>query len=193
MEQVFDFSFLGALMGLLLTSLFSFLLDSIKMPPPFSSNSGYTISLTVFFIGSFLSFYFIGKNKKYPLGRLFDYVSISYLSALPLWYLLSAYFQKNPGIFVFLGLGIFYTLTGFLFWKYLLPGINKNKLREGTVSSFFMTLFSSAGLLAAVIHRILINKFIISVEDLLLLIILVIGIIIIIRIDRKYAIRRKVN
>lgn len=193
MEQVFDFSFLGTLMGLILTGLFSFLLDSIKIPSPFSYNSGLSFSLTIFFIGSFLSFYIIGKNKKYPLGRMFDYVSISYLSALPLWYLLNTIFLKSPVIYIFLVLGIFYTVTGFLFWKYLLPGINKNKLREGTVSSFFMTLFSSASLLAVVILRIVDKKFIISLEDLLLLLILIAGIIIIIRIDRKYAIKRKAN
>lgn len=193
MEQIFDFAFLGTLMGLVLAGLFSFLLESIKMPAFLSYNSGPAYSLTVFFITGFVSFYIIGKNKKYPLGRIFDYISISYLSALPIWYLLNIVFLKTPVVYIFLGLGIFYTMTGFLFWKYLLPGINKNKLREGTVSSFFMTLFSSASLLSAVILRITEKKYILSVEDLLLLFILIAGIIIIIRIDRKYTVKRKLT
>lgn len=193
MEQVFDFAFLGALMGLILSGIITFFAGNLRIPQPFSLFSGFTYSLTLFFFSSFLSFYIIGKNKKYPLGRMIDYVSISYLSALPLWYLLNTFFLKSPSIFIFLGLGIFYSFTGLLFWKYLLPGINKNKLREGTVSSFFMTLFAAAGLLSSVLLRIIDKKFTISLEDILLLLILIAGITIIIRIDRKVAFKRKTN
>lgn len=99
-------------------------------------------SLTGAVIGGIIAVYLISKYKRVPLGRLFDFLSLSFLYSLPLVFLLNAIFAvKNELLSIFLNAIIYFVLLIF-FVQFLYPKILNRTIREGMLAILFLLLFS---------------------------------------------------
>src|SRR5258708_5406109 len=117
LEQSFDIAFITLWAGLF-TSRFLFLFFHLDKGENFLvdffsfKNGGF--SLTGAIIGGTLAVYLMSKYKRLPLGRLSDFLSLSFLYSLPLLFLVDTLFvTKNELLFVFLNVIIYFVLLLF--------------------------------------------------------------------------------
>jgi hypothetical protein len=80
LEQFFDMGFIVFFTSWIISIIFS------------PSN---TVSLTYVVTGGALALFLLGKYRKLPIGRLFDFFTISLLAAAPAWFLLLGLFTKD--------------------------------------------------------------------------------------------------
>jgi prolipoprotein diacylglyceryltransferase len=144
-EQMFDIAFLTLWGSLFVARLWSLLFYPLARENIFltffSFNKG-GFSLLGGFIGGVLALYFIGKWKKMPLGRLFDFFTLAFLVALPWGFLsLAIVLKKSELLFIIASAILFFGIMLF-FLKYLLPRLMNRTLREGTITAVFSLCFS---------------------------------------------------
>ncbi len=188
LEQLFDFAFIGVFTGIIFARIFSIIFHPINggnfVTQLFSlSGTEYTMTGVVF--GCMLAFYLIGKYRKLPIGHLFDFITLAFLSCLPIVYLLSIFFVNRNELVYYLILGIFYLVCQMFFWKFLLPRIISNRLRAGTMSGYFFLVFSVVSLLASFINKFGNPSLEFDVEDFLLVGILLGSIVFLLRNERR--------
>ena len=154
LEQSFDIAFITMWSSLFFSRVFyllfhiysgeNFLFDF------FSPGKG-GFSLTGAIIGGTLAVYLIGKHNKLPLGRLSDFLSLSFLYTLPLLFLSDALIAKKPEVlFLFLNAAIYFVLLLF-FAQFLYPKVITRTIKEGLLSILFLLLFSLISLVTAVL------------------------------------------
>src|SRR6185437_15947279 len=99
-------------------------------------------SLTGAVIGGIFAVYLISRYRKVPLGRLCDFLSLSFLYTLPLLFLTNAILvTKNELLSVFLNAIIYFVLLIF-FVQFLYPKILNRTMKEGILATLFLLLFS---------------------------------------------------
>lgn len=145
LEQAFDIAFITLWVSLFAARLL-YLLFHISPGEniffDFFSLKKSGLSLTGTVIGGTVAIYLIGKYKKVPLGRICDFLSLSFLYTLPLVFLANAFFvTKNALLSVFLNAVIYFILLLF-FVQFLYPKIMNRTLKEGILATLFLLLFS---------------------------------------------------
>lgn len=188
LEQLFDFAFIGIFTGIIFARILSIIFHPVNgenfVSQLFSLNgAGFTLTGVVF--GCMLAFYLIGKYRKLPIGHLFDFLTLALLSCFPIVYLISIFFVKRNEIVYYFVLGIFYLACQRFFWKFLLPRIISNKLKEGSLSGFFFLVFSVASFLASLIYRFSGSPFRFEAEDFLLVGVILGSIVFLLRNERR--------
>lgn len=130
------------------------------------------LSLVGGVVGGVLFLLTFGKYQKLPMGRLLDFFSISFLSALPIgiigyFWLVGQNLLKIGAI----SLVLVYIILFFVFIKILLPRLLSGRLKDGTVGLIFLICFASISLVGNFIGRVdnLLN---LGLEDFILVIIL---------------------
>ena len=123
---------------------------------------GLSIVGSVFGGTIFLTLYCL--YKKFPIGRMLDFFSISFLSTLPLGFLFV--FLINQGNnFLLLSL-VFYILFLIFAIFVLLPLATKGKMRDGGIGLLFLVVFSA---FTFIINIFMANlKFVYSLENIVL-------------------------
>ena len=122
--------------------------------------------------GGVLFLLILCKYQKLPMGRLLDFFSISFLSALPVgiigYFLLG---RQNLFTIAPISLVLVYIVLFFAFIKILLPLLLSGRLKDGTIGLIFLICFSVISLVGNFIGRVgnLLN---LGLEDLILVIIL---------------------
>ncbi len=94
----------------------------------------------------------IAKYKRIPLGRFFDFFTISFLSAIPLWYLLLGFLVNSTEKFIYFLSSILYFLMAIFFMKVLYPKVMSRTFKEGSISVLFLMMYSFFSLLVSVFH-----------------------------------------
>src|SRR3989344_8182295 len=126
-EEIFDIAFIVTAIGLILAQI--------------AAPKNITF-LTFFVFGSSLSLLLIGKYKKFPLGRLFDFFTLSFLTALPILYLLESLLFKKIELIIYLISAFIYFSLAVYFNKILLKRVMSRTIKEGNLSVYFMIFFS---------------------------------------------------
>jgi len=187
LEQAFDIAFITLWAGLF-TSRTLYLLFHLHKGENFFvdyfslTNGG--LSLTGAVLGGTCAIYLISKYKRLPLGRLGDFLSLSFLYALPLLFLANAVLvKKNELLLVFLN-GIVYFVLLLFFMQFLYPKVLNRTLREGMMAILFLLLFSLIALLSSLLISLNnINAFI-TPENVILVFLFILSIILLIKQER---------
>ncbi len=98
-------------------------------------------------VGAMIALYAIGRYKKWPIGRLFDFFALAFSVALPVGLLCTAVFLRDYALWLHLGNVIFYFVSMLWFLRFLYPRLMSRVLREGTLSIVFFLLFSFVSLI----------------------------------------------
>ena len=157
LEQSFDLAFIIFWISLFFSRLFFLLFHFIPKQNIFLAffslkNGG--LSLTGAIMGGIIALYIFGRYKKLPLGRLSDFFSLSFLYALPVGLLVSAFFtNKNQLLYLFLNVIIYFVVLLF-FVQFLYPKILNRTLKEGILSILFTLTFSTISLLTSLLSSI---------------------------------------
>ncbi len=150
LEQSYDIAFIILWISLFFSRAF-FLLFNYQPGKNiffqfFSINEG-GFSLLGAIIGGMIAMYFIGRYKKVPLGRLSDFLSLSFLFALPVGFLTSALLVNRSELLFTLLSAVLYFLLILFFVQFLYPRILSRTLKEGMLSILFLLFFSLISLL----------------------------------------------
>ncbi len=188
LEQSFDIAFItlwaGLFMSRLLYLLFHIHLSENIFYDFFSFKNG-GFSLIGAIIGGIIAIYLIGRYKKVPLGRLCDFLSLSFLYTLPLVFLANAFFVTKDGLLsVFLNVIIYFVLLLF-FVQFLYPKILNRTLKEGMLSILFLLLFSLIALATSLLTSLKHIQSFVNPENITLSLLLIVSIILLIKQERS--------
>lgn len=167
-EQFFDL----ALIVIVISWIF------IKLLPLNSS------SFTFFVLSGSVTLYLAGKYKKLPIGRIFDFFTLSFLSAIPMWYLLRGIIYKGQEQIISLILTLVYLVIAFVFFKKLLTKVMSRTLKEGSISIYFLIIMSFTTLMHSAYNFFILKNNPINAENIILLLLLPISAVLLIR-NRK--------
>jgi hypothetical protein len=160
LEEIFDTAFITVILSWILAQFFP---DRDSYSP------------TYFVIAGIMVLYFFGRNKKFLVGRLFDFFTLGVLTALPLWLVLVGVFAKNEEI---LGYGVLagvYLILDIIFLRKFLPKIMNRSLADGVISKFFIIIFSVISLSYNVGLAVMEKESFINFENIALLVLLGVG------------------
>jgi prolipoprotein diacylglyceryltransferase len=187
LEQSFDIAFVTLWAGLFFARLLYLLLHFKKgenLFLDFLSFKNGGLSLTGAVLGGTLALYLFSRYKRLPLGRLGDFLSLSFLYALPLIFLVNAIFvSKNTLLFVFLNAIIYFVLLLF-FVQFLYPKIMNRTLKEGILATLFLFFFSLIALVTSLLTSLKNIQSFISPENILLSLLFLVSIILFIKLEK---------
>lgn len=169
LEQFFDV----AIIVIIVSSLFA----------QFSSRAN--LSLTFAVLGGFLALFIIGKYKNYPIGRVFDFFTLSFMSSLPILFLLAVIFSKKTEQIINFSSFFVYAVITLLFRRELLAKIMNRTLKDGSLSIYFLMIFSTFSLLASVVRLIKDKVVLLSLENAVLVGLFVFSLILLTTQNRK--------
>ncbi len=124
--------------------------------------------MTVVVIIASMVLFLIAKYKKIPVGRFFDFFTLSFLTAIPLWYFLLGIFSENNFKIVYFAGSAVFLLYSVLFIKVLFPKIMNRTLKEGSLTVFFIIFYSLFSLFASAFNIIYNSAPILSLGNLLI-------------------------
>jgi hypothetical protein len=102
-------------------------------------------------IGLFLSVAFLARRRKIHAGRVLDYISLAGLIALPFGLFTNFLFQGRTDPIQGVYIPVTYVLFFILYIRFLYPRFIRGSLKEGSISSLFLVIFSVLSLLQDVI------------------------------------------
>lgn len=154
LEQSFDIAFISLWISLFFSRLLHVLFNQKEGTNFFiqflSINDG-GFSLSGAIIGGLIALFFIGKYKRVPLGRLSDFLSLSFLYAIPVGFLASALVVNRSELLSVLMNVVLYFLLMIFFVQFLYPRLMSRTLKEGTLAILFLMSFSLISLLTALL------------------------------------------
>lgn len=186
-EQIFDIAFMTFFISIICARLLYLVLhhaSGSNLIILFFSPKVNGLSLVGSSIGGIFSLYVMSKSKRVPLGRLFDFFSLSFLVSLPPGYLISALFVRGFPLLLSMWNAAFYLIIMVIFLKLLYPKIMNRSLKDGIVSLLFLLLFSFVSLVDSLFpNRKLIASF--DIEKLLLVLLFIMSIVILVFIEQN--------
>lgn len=184
LDSLFNITFVCSLLALLFARIFYIFLHPL---PVFLGPLGFLLfpyfpglSLTGGLLGGILALFLVSRHRKYPIGRVFDFFSMSFLFVLPFgligYFLLSQ--DLTPGGILRL---ILYLIVFFVANIYLYPKANSLELKDGSSSVLFLIFFSLISLLCISVDNPGISYFVSHRENFILLGILIISVTLIVK------------
>ncbi len=148
-EHMYDIAFNTIWVSLLVSRIVFFLFDKQIsgnfFVAFFTTWGGLSLSGAIASAIAFL--YFLGKYKKIPLGRLYDFLALSLLCGLPLGYLSIAFLRWQQKMMIpYLICSVIYIIAAVLFKRFLYPRLLNRTLKEGSITIYFFFLFSVVSL-----------------------------------------------
>lgn len=182
LDDVFNAAFVVGLMSLLSARIFYVILNP---DPVFLNPLAFLIfpyfpglSLMGAVAGGSLALYFYGRAKKFPIGRVFDFFTVSLTFVLPIgligYSLLSGDFSVGELVKL-----ILFTIIALFANLYLHPKASSLEIRDGSISILFIIFFSLTMLLTNAIDFSGIQNFINRKENFIYLGLLILGVILI--------------
>lgn len=184
LEEIFNTSIIVSIVSLVAARLFYVILYPKEV---FMSVLGFILfpyfpglSLVGGFIGGAICLYIYGRYKKFPMGRIFDFFSLSFLFILPVGFI--GYFLLS-GEFTIGGLIklILFTAALMVANIYLYPKASALEIKDGTISILFLIFFSVIILLTSAIDNPGISSFLAHKENFLLIGMLIVGVVLLIK------------
>ncbi|MBI2621527.1 MAG: prolipoprotein diacylglyceryl transferase [Candidatus Levybacteria bacterium] len=184
LDDVFNVAFACSLLALLFSRIFYVVINPERV---FSSPLGFLLfpyfpglSLTGGLFGGIVALFFLSRKKKFPIGRIFDFFSISFIFSLPFGFvgylLLSQEFTSGNLVKLIL-YGLILTASNI----YLYPKASLFEIKDGTISALFLVFFSLISLLTRAIDHPGTMNFITYRENFVLLLILISGVLFILK------------
>jgi prolipoprotein diacylglyceryltransferase len=146
LEQMFDAAFTTLWLSLLFSRIYYFLVEqkikSNLFIAFFTTNGG--LSLTGAVVTGIIVLYLVGKYKRIPLGRLYDFFTIALLFALPAGFAgIMMLHLKQPWVLAAYGISaILYLISAILFKMFLFPKLLNRTLKEGMIGVLFLFLYA---------------------------------------------------
>lgn len=195
LEQVFDIAFIVFLVSLLIARASALLFHPVATKNIFSTffsiqNGGF--SLTGALLGALGILFAIGKIKKIPLGRFFDFFTFAFLVALPVGYLCYSLILRTSAMYLHLMTAMLYLALTIFFMKFLYPRLMNRSLKEGNVTILFFVFFSLVSLLNILLTAIKSKVVFLQPENVILVTLLVFSLLILTKQERsRFRSRRK--
>lgn len=145
-DKIFNLAFLTGIVALFFARLFYlFFNPSIELLNPLIFFAfPYVPGLSLFggIIGGLLFMYTYGVYKKMPVGKIFDLFTISFITVLPIGYLINflMLFGKTDLFYKIIGVSSF--LIFILFAKIIYLFSEKGEVEDGSVSLMYLSIFS---------------------------------------------------
>ncbi|HSW47588.1 MAG TPA: hypothetical protein VLG67_00760 [Candidatus Saccharimonadales bacterium] len=136
-EQIFDSVFLSTIIGLVF-SQFTYSKDSMPIPQVV--------------LGGSIALFLIGRFKKFPIGRFFDFFSISFLNSITILFLINGLFLNRSYFAVNLFEALIYLLLAIFFSKFFIPRIMSRTIRDGKLSIYIFCIYSFFSLLVSIFN-----------------------------------------
>jgi len=155
LEQVFDIGFSITFICLLFSRLFYYIYHPTSLDNFFVSYFSFQkggLSLIGAVIGGIIGLFFIGKYKKVPLGRLFDFFMLSFLISLPFGFLSQIIFLKKSEVLIYIINALIYLILTIFFIKVLYPKVLNRTMKEGNLSIYFLIFFAIASFISSLLH-----------------------------------------
>lgn len=157
LEQVFDITFIVMSVGLFFARLFYFVFNPQQIDQniflAFFSTNIPGLSLFGGIIGGAGALLLIGKYKKIPLERLFDFFTLALVVALPFGFLGAATLVKNFTLLSYLGNAVVYLIFAVFCVKYVYPKLASRELKEGNMQVLFLVFIAVVLLINATMLR----------------------------------------
>lgn len=155
MDRIFNSAFVAGLFSLFCARFFYVFLNP---KPVFFSPLGFILfpyfpglSLTGAVLGGYFITLFLLDSWNLPIGRIIDFFSIAFLSAFPFGFI-GGYILSGEKIAMPFYLSIILFLVILVsFVKFILPLSSKGKLKDGSLSILFMSVFPLVYLLSNII------------------------------------------
>jgi prolipoprotein diacylglyceryltransferase len=142
-------------------------------------------SLTGAVVGGIIAIYLISKYRKVPLGRLCDFLSLSFLYTLPLVFLSNSILvTKDQLLSVFLNAIIYFVLLIF-FVQFLYPKILNRTLKEGMLAIVFLLLFSLIALTTSLLTTLKNIQSFINPENITLVLLFIFSLVLLVKQERS--------
>lgn len=193
LEQIFDMVFVTLWGSLFFARVFYFIFHPVaadKLLFNFFSPGNGGLSLTGAFIGGAVSLFIYSRQKKAPVGRLFDFFTLAFLGVLPFGFLSFSFFHKPPEMYIFFLYSVLYTILSIFYIKYFYPKILSKTQKEGTSSLLFLIFFSLASLCASIINPLKGTITVLSVENVILVLLFIVSVGLLIKHERIKKIKR---
>ncbi len=128
------------------------------------------LSLVGGIIGSMVFLFFYSQRKRLPLGKLYDFFSMSFAASLPFGYLGVQLLIGMEDYFLGIFLPILYLLILLFFVKILLPLNIRGEIKDGTLGFLFIVVFAFSSIIINVVRAEDINAVWLNLENILLLV-----------------------
>ncbi|MBI3888123.1 prolipoprotein diacylglyceryl transferase [Candidatus Microgenomates bacterium] len=153
-ELAFDLAFITLWSSLFFARLLALIANPINGENPIvaflSLNKG-GFSLLGAMFGALLALYLLAKSKKLPLGRLFDFFSLSGSISFSFGFGLSIVLVSGMERFILLGSAVVYLFLSLLYRFVLYPRLLNRSIKDGTISIIFLMLFSCVAIITALL------------------------------------------
>lgn len=153
-EIIFDVAFL--------TIFIEIILDQFK----YFQNSIY---LTDVILGAAVSIFIFGKVKKIPLGRIYDFFTLSFIATLPFLFFINIFFSSTSIQMYFLIGFAFYLILAFIFLKKLFKKLTNRSIKEGYITIYFFIIYSVFSLGSAIFITLSTHKDFVNFENIYIL------------------------
>jgi len=184
LDEVFNCAFICGFISLLFARIFYVILNP---DPVFFSPLGFLIfpyfpglSLLGGLLGGTLGLFIYCRMKKFPIGRVFDFFTVSLTFIMPFgligYFLLSQEFSVGGTVKL-----VLFAVMALAANLYLYPKANSLEIKDGGISVLFLIFFSLIMLLTSAIDNPGISNFVDQKENLIYLAMMAIGIILIIK------------
>jgi prolipoprotein diacylglyceryltransferase len=184
LDEIFNCALVCSLSALFFSRLFYVILNP---QPVFFSPLGFLVfpyfpGLSLFggIIGGSLAVFLYCRKYRYPLGRVFDFFTISLTFIIPFGILGYMLLSRNFSGEILLSL-VFFMIMALVMNLYLHPKASSLEIKDGTISILFLIFYSLIMLLVNAISHPGINNFITHRVNFMLLIFLVGGTILFIK------------
>ncbi len=190
MDQVFNLALIASALSLLSSRVFYVLMHP---KPVFLNPLGFIIfpyfpglSFIGGIVGGLILFIILLRRRGFPTGRIFDFFSISFLSALPIGFIGYMLLSRNFDPLIISEFFI-YLLLLLIYWFILIPRFIKNSRQDGLLGLIFLLSVS----FIATAHNLLARTKILNVENIASLLIFVGALMIIVRLILKGRVGKK--
>lgn len=156
LEQIFDITLIVTGVSLIFARLFYFFFNTQYLQNiflEFFSTSFPGLSFFGGLIGGAGTLFVIGKYKKMPLGRLFDFFTLSFVVALPLGFAGAASLARDFTLLSYLGNTVVYLIFAVFCVKYVHPKLTSRELKEGILQVVFFVFISLVLLINTILLR----------------------------------------
>ena len=177
-DQVFNYAFGSSLISLIFSRIFYVFLHP---QPVFLNPLGFILfpyfpglSLVGAIFGGILVVLFLWRKKGFPTGRILDFFSLSFLSAMPVGFIGFMLLSKNKSPFIIVQM-ITYLILFLALFFIVLPRFTKNGKRDGIIGLIFLVFFSVISFVGNIFSSG--TRTILSVESLILFLMLTVSLI----------------
>lgn len=194
LDKIFNLFFLVFFVGLLFARILFVLINNLQMflnPLAFflfPYFPGLSLAGGVLFGLMFLIFYC--RESRFPVGRITDFFSLSFLTSLPFGYLgyftLTGWKDNASGV-----LAVLYTILTVIFLRYFYHLLLKGKFKDGSISLIFLFIFSLVSLASGIVTRFANLFFLRQIENYLFLLLLIASIVIFVRQEKLFKPRKR--